>query len=139
MIVLDTNVVSEFMRQRPEPRVVDWLHQQPSRKIWTTSITVFEIQHGLNIMPAGKRQHTLFQQFHQSLEQDFEGRILGFDTDAAKAAADVSAKYKTSGKGADIRDMQIAGIVHSRAATLATRNIKDFRLSKIELVDPWNS
>jgi predicted nucleic acid-binding protein len=56
MIVLDTNVVSEFMKQQPNPIVVDWLQSQSSESVYTTAITVFEIQHGLNILPDGKRK-----------------------------------------------------------------------------------
>ena len=63
MIVLDTNVVSEFMRTRPDETVVKWLEAQPSDEIWTTTITVYEIQHGLNILPDGKRKRGLIHQF----------------------------------------------------------------------------
>lgn len=59
MIVLDTNVVSEFMRVQPDLTVTKWLYDQPSDGIWTTSITIFEIQQGLNILPEGKRKHRL--------------------------------------------------------------------------------
>ncbi len=137
MIVLDTNVVSEFMKAQPDQTVVDWLHAQSSDDVWTTSITVFEIQHGLNILPDGKRKRGLVQQFELALKHDFDGRILDFDSLAALAAAEISASYKRTGQGADVRDMQIAGIVGAREWTLATRNTRDFRLAKVKLIDPW--
>jgi predicted nucleic acid-binding protein len=137
MIVLDTNVVSEFMKAVPNATVVNWLHQQPSDEIWTTSITVFEIQYGLSILPDGKRKRGLVHQFELALKHDFDGRILDFDADAALAAADISANYKKAGQGADVRDVQIAGIVASKGWTLATRNTNDFRLADVDLVDPW--
>ena len=86
MIVLDTNVVSEFMKVQPDETVVRWLHQQPSDEIWMTSITVFEIQFGLNILPEGKRKRSLVQQFELTLSHEFNDRIMDFDTVAASAA-----------------------------------------------------
>lgn len=137
MIVLDTNVVSEFMRLQPEDTVVTWLESQPTNEIWTTTITVYEIQHGLNILPDGKRKRDLIHQFELAMQLDFADRILDFDTTAAIAAADISAEYKKQGQGADVRDIQIAGIVASKAWTLATRNVKDFHLSDVALINPW--
>ena len=137
MIVLDTNVVSEFMKQQPEESVVTWLHALPSDDIWTTSITVFEIRHGLNILPDGKRKRSLSHQFDLALKHDFEGRILNFDVEAATAGAAIAANYRQQGQGCDVRDIQIAGIVAATEGTLATRNVKDFRLANITIVDPW--
>lgn len=137
MIVLDTNVVSEFMRIKPDEQVIAWLQSLRSADIWTTAVTVFEIQYGLNILPDGKRKRGLLTQFHQALENDLVGRILSLDVNAAIAAAKASAAYREAGQGADVRDMQIAGIVAAKNWTLATRNGKDFRLSGIKLVDPW--
>lgn len=139
MIVLDTNVVSEFMRTRPDETVVKWLESQPSDEIWTTTITVYEVQHGLNVMPDGKRKRGLIHQFELALQFDFANRILDFDSAAAVAAAEISAGYKKQGQGADVRDMQIAGIVASKSWTLATRNVKDFRLANITVINPWES
>ena len=56
MIVLDTNVLSALMRDVPETEIEDWLDRQPRTSIWTTSITVFELYFGLQIMAAGKRR-----------------------------------------------------------------------------------
>lgn len=137
MIVLDTNVVSEFMKRQPDSTVVAWLQSHPSDDIFTTTITVFEIQHGLNILPDGKRKRGLIHQFELAMQHDFFGRILDFDLESAIAAAHISAEYKNQGQGADVRDVQIAGISASKGWTLATRNTKDFRLAELQLVDPW--
>lgn len=137
MIVLDTNVVSEFMKQQPNPIVVDWLQSQLSENVFTTAITVFEIQHGLNVLSDGKRKRGLIHQFELAMQHDFAGRILDFDQAAAIVAARISAEYKRQGQGADVRDMQIAGIAVAKGWALATRNTKDFRLSGAKLTDPW--
>jgi len=138
MIILDTNVVSEFMKPKPSSNVVHWLFSQPSESVWTTSVTVFEIQYGLNILPNGKRKRGLIHQFDQALKNDFDGRILDFNVEAAIAAAKISSKYKASGQATDIRDIQIAGITSVKDGTLATRNTKDFEAAGINLVNPWD-
>ena len=90
-------------------------------------------------MPDGKRKRGLIHQFELALQFDFANRILDFDSAAAVAAAEISAGYKKQGQGADVRDMQIAGIVASKSWTLATRNVKDFRLANITVINPWES
>ena len=138
MIVLDTNVVSEFMKHKPNAKVVDWLRQQPSEEIWTTSITLFEIRFGLSILPEGKRRRYLASQFELAMKHDFTDRILNFDTTAALAAAEISASRRKAGQASDVRDAQIAGIVAAKSCALATGNVKDFLLAGIELINPWN-
>lgn len=73
MIVLDTNVVSALMRKEPDPFVVSWLDGLPPESIWTTSINVFEIRLGLEILEAGRRRRQLEESFAKALEEDFEG------------------------------------------------------------------
>lgn len=136
MIILDTNIISALMQAVPDTEVIDWLDSQPPTSIWTTSISVFEVLYGLNIMATGKRQRALQESFEQALQQDFKGRVLDFDVAAAKESASISAKLRSIGRPVEIRDVQIAGIVAARHATLATRNTKHFVDSEIPLVSP---
>lgn len=137
MIVLDTNVVSALMRTEPDPVVVAWLDGLPPESVWTTSITVFEVRLGLEILAAGRRRRQLEEAFAQALEEDFEGRVLPFDQGAAQAAGRIAAERRRAGRTVEIRDVQIAGIVNLRKATLATRNIRHFEDCGLTLVDPW--
>lgn len=79
MIVLDTNILSALMRDEPEPAVVSWLDGLPSESVWTTSITVFEVRLGLEVLAAGRRRRQLEEAFEKALEDDFDGRVLPFD------------------------------------------------------------
>src|SRR5437879_13462536 len=88
MIILDTNVLSALMRQIPDRRVIDWLDGQPRTSIWTTSVTILEVQFGLQIMAAGKRRSLLMQAFGGLLEK-IEQRVAAFDAPAAQQAADL--------------------------------------------------
>ena len=137
MIVLDTNVLSALMRQETDPAVIAWLDAQAPESIWTTSITVFEIRFGLEILAKGRKRKALEEAFSSALNEDFNGRILTFDQSAADAAAVIAARQRQAGRPVEIRDVQIAGIVAARKATLATRNIRHFEGTGIALIDPW--
>jgi predicted nucleic acid-binding protein len=139
VIVLDTNVISALMRSEPDPLVVAWLDGLPPESIWTTSVTVFEVRLGLEILPAGQRRLQLEEAFTKALEEDFEGRVLPFDQVAAQAAGRIAAERRRVGRTVEIRDIQIAGIVNVRKATLATRNIRHFEGCGLMLVDPWST
>ena len=137
MIVLDTNVLSAVMRREADPSVVAWLDRQPAESLWTTAVTVFEIRFGLELLAPTRRRRQLEDAFTRALEEDFEGRILAFDHEAAREAAGRAAERRPAGKAVDFRDIEIAGIVSARRATLATRNARHFQGLGIEVVDPW--
>jgi predicted nucleic acid-binding protein len=137
VIVLDTNVVSALMRREPEPLVVSWLDSLPAESVWTTSVTVFEIRLGLEILVEGRRRRELEEAFAKALEEDFENRVLPFDEAAAQAAGLIAAERRRAGRTVEIRDVQIAGIAKARKATLATRNTRHFEGCGVVFVDPW--
>ena len=137
MIILDTNVLSALMRGAHEAHVVAWIDRQPAESIWITSVTLFEARLGLALLPRGRRRQTLEEAFAKVLTEDLENRVLDFDSAAAIAAASLAAERQKTGRPADIRDTQIAGIAIARHATLATRNARHFRDLKVPVVDPW--
>ena len=137
MIVLDTNVVSALMQRQPDPRVVAWLDALPAESIWLTTITVFEIRFGIELLADERKRQRLEMAFQDSLVEDFGQRILAFDQAAAEAAGRMAAKLRSIGRPPEIRDVEIAGIVIARKAVLATRNTKHFENADIPLVDPW--
>jgi predicted nucleic acid-binding protein len=137
VIILDTNVLSALMRREPDTVVVAWLDRQPSESVWTTAITVFEIRFGLELLPPGRRRRQLEDAFTRALAEDFCSRILPFDDQAAAAAASCAAACRAAGKSVDFRDVEIAGIVSVRRATLATRNVRHFTGLGITLANPW--
>jgi toxin FitB len=137
VIVLDTNVLSALMQREVDPAIVAWLDLQPSESVWTTAVTVFEIRFGLELLPPGRRKRQLEDAFSRALDEDFQGRILAFDAEAAEEAASRAAERRAVGKTVDFRDIEIAGIVSARRAALATRNVRHFIDLGIELVDPW--
>jgi toxin FitB len=137
MILLDTNVLSAMMRIADEPRVENWLDMQAIESVWTTTITLFEVRFGLALLGPGRRRDQLDGAFTRAIDDVLGGRVLAFDQAAAEAAAGIAAERQRAGKPVEIRDVQIAGIVRARKATLATRNTRHFKGIGIPLVDPW--
>ncbi len=136
MIVLDTHVVSELMRATPEPAVLAWLQRTSSTGLYTTAVTVSEIRYGIARLPEGRRRHTLHQAANEIFAA-FPRQVLPFDLAAATAYADVVAGRERDGNPISGFDAQIAAICRSQAATLATRNTKDFTDTGISIIDPW--
>ena len=137
MIVLDTNVLSALMRQRPEQAAVEWLDRQPCTSVWTTSITILEIRFGLQTLPLGKRRSYLIDAFEKVILEMLGQRIAAFDHAAADEAAAVMASRRKRGRPGDLRDTMIAGIVLAHGATLATRNVQHFSDLSLDIVNPW--
>jgi predicted nucleic acid-binding protein len=137
VIILDTNVISALMMSEPDASVVAWLDRCPPESVWTTSVTVFEVRFGLELLAAGRKRRRLEEAFERALREDFQDRILSFDAAAAAAAARLGARRRRKGKPVDMRDTQIAGITTERRATLATRNTRHFEDLDIRLINPW--
>jgi predicted nucleic acid-binding protein len=136
MIVLDTNVISEFTRPMPNLRVQAWLRDQNSLSLATTTVTEAEIFAGLVVMPDGKRKTALIQET-QTLLSAFADRIFPFDRDAAQIYPLIVLQRKVLGHAAGTADSQIAAIARLHGAAVATRNIAHFTHSGIELINPW--
>lgn len=138
MIVLDTNVISEALRPSPAPRIGDWLRHRPLTSLFITATTQAEILYGIGILPAGRRRDDLQAAAHAMFSQNFGGRILAFDEDAARWFAVISADRRQVGRPISQFDAQIAAITRAYGAALATRNVRDFEDCGIELVNPWD-
>lgn len=137
MIVLDTNVVSELMRDRPQPAVLAWLDRQPVSTLFVTAITEAELRYGVEILPAGHRRERLAAEIESTLREDFSRRILPFDSAAARAYATIMADRRATGRPIGQSDCQIAAIARSRGVPVATRDVTDFAGCGITVVNPW--
>jgi predicted nucleic acid-binding protein len=137
MIVLDTNVVSELMKARPAAAVVAWVSRGDSSGYCTTSITQSEILHGVMSLPAGRRRRALESAAEAMFATDFSGRILAFDSPAARSYAELVIDRRRRGRPISQFDAQIAAIARVAGATLATHNVRDFEHCGLGVVDPW--
>lgn len=137
MILLDTNVVSELMKEAPEPAVMAWIDAIPGATVFVSAVTQAEILYGVALVPDGKRRRGLAQAARTAFETYFRGRILPFDSEAAEAFAELAAGRRQAGRPISQADAQIAAIAQSRGAELATRNVADFEGCGVEVVNPW--
>ena len=137
MIIVDTNVVSELMRPSPSARVLDWLQDQPGRELYTSAITVAEVLCGIERLPAGRRREEL-RSAATEIFTAFAEQVLAFDTAAAGEYALLVSHRERLGMPIEGFDAQIAAICRVRRATLATRNISDFRETGINIMNPWD-
>ncbi len=138
MIVLDTNVVSEAMKPEPAPAVRDWLDEQAAETLYLSSVTVAELLFGIGTLPDGRRKEKLAAALDGMLDL-FDGRILPFDTDAARHYADLAVAARKAGKGFPTPDGYIAAIATAHGFAVATRDDSAFRAADVPIIDPWTN
>lgn len=136
MIVLDTNVISELMKPRPDARVRDWMLAQTDDVLGTTAVTVAEIEFGLQRLPDGKRKAELYRRFETFLELL---PVLHLDDRSGREAGCLRAQRAGEGLASQPSDMLIAGIASTAGARLATRNTSDFAALPLQVINPWAS
>jgi hypothetical protein len=138
MIILDTNVLSEILRPKPSSKVLEWIGSQPSALLFTTTITEAELFYGIALLPDGKRRRALEVAVGLIFTDDLAGRVLPFDSAAAREYALIAASRRRAGRRMAEADGRIAAIARSRGAILATRNVDDFTDCELEVIDPWH-
>lgn len=134
MIIIDTNVISEMMRDEPDPEVLAWA--ATAGRLHTTAVTVAEIDYGIARLPAGRRRD-LLTTIATRVFADFDDVIVSFDDRAARRFGGIVAGCEGVGRPIATADALIAAVCASRDATLATRNTADFDASGISLTNPW--
>ncbi len=139
MILLDTNVISEMMRPRPAAEVISWFDQVDGLPLFVSTITEAELWSGIHQLPVGKRRAELQTLISETLVEDFAGRVLLFDSVAAKSYGKISGQRASLGRPITTADCQIAAIAQVNGFKLATRNTKDFENCDISVINPWST
>ena len=137
MIILDTNVVSEIMRDNPRREVLGWLDVHLASELFITAVPESEIRAGIAFLPGGRRKRDLTEASERAFSLLFSERILAFDSEAARMYAIIAAARRAAGRPISHADCQIAAIARSHQAQIATRNINDFSGCGVEIVNPW--
>lgn len=139
MFILDTNIISELMRDHPNPAVLAWLDARLSRELFVTAVTEAEVYTGLAFLPSGTRRRHLTVAADRAFGGLFKGRILPFDSSAARFYAESVAACRAAGRPISQSDGQISAIVQSRGMVLVTRNVRHFEDMGIDLYNPWDT
>ena len=137
-VILDTNVASELVDDRPQLEVMDWWRRQAIEEAYVTAITEMELRYGVAIMPEGRHRSRLSRQIDDLLEIDFASRILPFDSAVAYAYAIIASRRQAMGHVVGQSDTQIAAIALSLGMTVVTRNVRHFDDCGVELINPWS-
>ncbi len=135
--LLDTNVVSEWVRSRPDPNVVRWLAEADEDRIFLSVITFAEIRQGIEEMAAGRRREALKSWLRDELPARFEGRIVGVDLVVAEACGTALARSRQIGLNLAVMDAFFAATAATHGLTLVTRNTRHFEKLGIALLNPW--
>jgi len=138
MIVLDTNVVSEMMRQEPNPAVAHWLNAQNTQWLYLTTINIMELRYGIERLDDGKRKTALRDILDFTMGKLFGPRILHFDQAAAEEAARIAAATEAIGKKTGVADGQIAAIARTKRFAVASNDTKPFIAAGVDLINPWD-
>ena len=139
MILLDTNVISELMRPKPEPRVLAWANGLDPEAVAITAMNEAEILHGLARLPIGQRQLQLQQSWEELVTELFSGRILPFTSEAAHWYAAMLRHRERLARPMATADAVIAATALTHGVPLATRNVDDFEGIDLMVINPWNS
>lgn len=140
MFILDTNVISELMKEIPDSNVVSWVGEHDAAELYTTAIAQAEIGFGIAKMANGKRKKALQSAYNDIFERVFTlERVLPFDSDAARSYSLILSSRTAIGRPISVLDAQTAAICDSWKAMLVTRNARDFELIKgVETVNPFD-
>lgn len=137
--LLDTNVLSELMREQPASEVMDWFACHANSPMYTSSVTQAEVLTGIALLPQGKRRDGLVNAAQRTFEQEMAGCCLAFDQHAARHYAAVRTARQQQGLPVTTEDAQIAAIALANDLVVATRNTKDFaRIPNLVVENPWN-
>jgi predicted nucleic acid-binding protein len=136
--LIDTNVLSELMREKPDQQVLTWFSKQTPSQLHTSAITHAEILTGIALLPAGKRREGMALAASQIFNEDFFGRCIVFGGLAVEHYALVKVQRQLAGRPIDIPDAQIAAIALAANLQLVTRNTKDFEgIDGLQVINPW--
>lgn len=136
-LLLDTNVLSEVTKPRPDETVLQWLHGLDEDRTFISIVSIAEIRRGVALMDGGRKRDALDEWLRYDLPQRFESRIIPVEEPVAFAWGDLMALAKRSGRGLASMDGLIAATAIAHRLTLATRNVKDFEGFGINIIDPW--
>jgi predicted nucleic acid-binding protein len=137
MILLDTNVISEPLRQSPATAVIEWIDQQPLETLFLSAVTVAELRFGVACMPAGKRRDTLYSDLEQRVLALFAGRVLAFDSAASLEYAALMSRARAAGQAIAGADGYIAATAAAHSMSVATRDVAPFEAAGVSVINPW--
>jgi toxin FitB len=135
--LLDTNCISEVVRVKPEPRVMEWIEAAEETLLYLSVLTLGEIRKGLAGLPQGKRRTQLETWLEVELGARFAGRILSIDQSIADRWGLLAASAKAKGKTLSTIDGLLAATAVQHNLTIVSRKVSDFSNTPVPVLNPW--
>lgn len=136
--LLDTNLVSEWVKPEPNPKVTVWLAEVDEDRTFISVVTIAELRYGIERLASGQRRNRLSQWLEEELPQRFEGRILAIDENVADRCGRIVARSESRGRKLEAMDAFIAATAEVHGLTLVTRNTSDFQFVLKDTLNPWS-
>ncbi len=135
--LLDTCLVSELIKKKPEPRVVGWVRDQPEERLYLSVLTLGELQKGIAKLKDLQRAEKLQAWLDDDLLERFAGRILDVTPGVASIWGRIQGQAERAGRTMQVIDSLIAATALDIGASVVTRNVEDLEASSVEIVNPW--
>ncbi|MBV5305679.1 MAG: type II toxin-antitoxin system VapC family toxin [Desulfobulbaceae bacterium] len=135
--LLDTCVISELIKKKPNPKIVQWIAKEEENNLFMRVLTIGEIHKGIEKLPESRKKEKLHDWVRYDLEERFQDRILNFDLQAAVIWGRIQAHSELTGRAMPAIDGLIAATGLSSGLTVVTRNTTDMEMSGVTLINPW--
>lgn len=135
--LLDTCVLSEFVKPKPERKVIDWLNAVDPESVFLSAVTIGEIQFGISNRPPSNRRTELEVWLNEALPQQFGGRVLVLDASTFVTWGKMTAEQRRKGETQSVMDSLIAAVALEHKMVLVTRNVGDFKVTGLSVFNPW--
>jgi len=134
--LIDTNIVSEWVKPRPDAGIVSWLDEVDEDRVFLSVVSLAEIRFGVERLSPGRRRIRLDLWLREELPERFEGRVVPVDERIADACGRLLARARQASRGLGAMDALIAATCLACDLVLATRNLADFDGLGVELFAP---
>lgn len=138
-VLLDTNVVSELIRPRPDPAVEAWTAARDPADAFISVATVAELAKGIHRLPAGPRRTKLAIWFDAQIRGAYATRTIAVDVAVAERWGTLLAERELAGKAISAMDGLLAATALVHGLAIATRNTAHFTGTGVDLVNPWDA
>jgi len=135
--LLDTCVISELIKKKPNPKIVQWIAKEEENNLFMSVLTIGEIHKGIEKLPESRKKEKLHDWVRYDLEERFQDRILNFDLQTAVIWGRIQAHSELTGRAMPAIDGLIAATGLSYDLAVVTRNTTDMEISGVTLINPW--